>query len=733
MSLVRRDFLKCLGGTLTGGGLMGPDHASASNPGDAAECSDQAQAMLVDLTLCVGCRLCEYACKTENDNHPGPIESYDDPSVFTEQRALGTEDFTVINAWQPQAGDQKLYTKRACMHCLEPACVSACIVGALRKQPHGPVTYDAWKCIGCRYCMIACPFGVPTYSFNDPLTPEVRKCEFCKARTSKGQLPACVEICPRETMVFGKRGELLELARRRIKEQPDTYVDHIYGEHEVGGTSVMYLSPVPFSELGFLELGDQAPSSRTETIQHSVFKYGLPPLLLYGLLGGAMYLTKNRPQPLTIHAKPTCESGHGCACAATARFEDIHDSCASDEGCGEDRPAHHHAPAPIPRKFLTPGVLVLLGLAFVGLLAAGYRFLFGLQASTNLDQAYPWGLWIGIDVASGVALAAGGFTTAALVHVFHREHFHAVSRPALLTAMLGYTFVALGLQADLGRYYNVWHPMIMWQGNSALFEVGMCVMCYLNVLYLEFTPMVCERLIAHRDRWPRLANLADYVNRKLDRVMFLLVIAGCVLSCLHQSSLGTLMVIAPTKLHPLWWSPWLPLLFLLSAFMVGFPMVIWESLFASWSMKLKPEMNVLSPLARYVPAFMGVYLGAKLLDIHDRGAWGYLLEGSIQSWSWLAEMGLGVCLPMLMMLVPRVRNNRNLIFLAASLIVLGVLWNRVNVFIVGYMPPFASEPYLPSLIEIAVTVGLISTLMLCYRLAVTFLPVIHTHQPQASS
>ncbi|QNN25494.1 Ni/Fe-hydrogenase cytochrome b subunit [Planctomycetales bacterium ZRK34] len=446
-----------------------------------------------------------------------------------------------------------------------------------------------------------------------------------------------------------------------------------------------------------------------------------------------MFLTKTRPQPLTVHGKPTCEDGHGCACAATAPLEAVHDFSVSDRDFDEDHHAHHEAPAPIGHKFLTPGVMVLLGLAFTGLLAAGYRFLFGLEASTNLDQAYPWGVWIGIDVASGVALAAGGFTTAALIHVFHREHYHAVSRPALLTAMLGYTFVALGLQADLGRFYNVWHPMIMWQGNSALFEVGMCVMCYLTVLYLEFTPIVCERLIMHRDRWPRLAELAAYVNAKLDKVMFLLVIAGCTLSCLHQSSLGTLMVIAPSKLHPLWWTPWLPLLFLLSAFMVGFPMVIWESLVASWSMKLKPEMNVLSPLARYVPVFMGIYLGAKLLDIHHRDAWGYIFEGSIQSWSWLAEMGLGVCLPMLMMMVPQVRRSRKLILIAASLIVLGVLWNRVNVFIIGFKPPYADHSYVPSFIELAVTVGLISTLILCYRLAVTYLPVIHTHQPRADS
>jgi Ni/Fe-hydrogenase subunit HybB-like protein len=238
--------------------------------------------------------------------------------------------------------------------------------------------------------------------------------------------------------------------------------------------------------------------------------------------------------------------------------------------------AHHdEAPMPVNRTLRTPGVMVLLALTLTGLAFGLYRFIFGIGAATNLDQQHPWGLWIAIDVASGVALAAGGFTSAFLTHILHREKYHAVARPALLTAMLGYTFVCLGLQADLGRYYNVWHPMIMWQGNSVLFEVGMCVMCYLSVLYLEFAPVACERVIQEEKRFPRLARLARFVSGQLDRIMFLLVIAGCALSCLHQSSLGNLMVIAPSKLHPLWWTPLSPALFLMSAIAVGFPMVIW--------------------------------------------------------------------------------------------------------------------------------------------------------------
>jgi Ni/Fe-hydrogenase subunit HybB-like protein len=391
---------------------------------------------------------------------------------------------------------------------------------------------------------------------------------------------------------------------------------------------------------------------------------------------------------------------------------------------GGDHDTHSHRPAPAGGPLLTPGVLVLLGLCAVGVGFAAYRFIFGLSASTNLDQQHPWGLWIAVDVASGVALAAGGFTTAALAHVFNRHHYHSIARPALLTALLGYTFVALGLQVDLGRYYNVWHPLVMWQGNSVLFEVAICVVCYLTVLYLEFTPIVCERFADAGKRFPRLSRMATFVRRRLEKILFLLVIAGCVLSCLHQSSLGTLMVIAPTKLHPLWWTPILPLLFLLSAIAVGFPMVIWESLVASWSLKLKPETNVLGPLARYIPVFLGIYLAVKLGDMAWRRTYVYLDDWSPQSICWLIEVAAGVVAPLIILLSRRARQSPWMLFAAACLVVFGVLFNRVNVFLVGYSPPFASKTYVPSISEFAVTIGLIAGLMLCYRLMVTYLPVI---------
>jgi Ni/Fe-hydrogenase subunit HybB-like protein len=396
---------------------------------------------------------------------------------------------------------------------------------------------------------------------------------------------------------------------------------------------------------------------------------------------------------------------------------------------------------PVRNGFWTPGASVLLALALMAGLIAIYRFFYGLSAVTNLDQEHPWGIWIAIDVATGVALAAGGFTTAAaLTHIFHRKRYEVLVRPALLTAMLGYTFVALGLLVDLGRYYNIWHPIVpsMWQGNSVLFEVGICVVVYLHVLYIEFMPVVCERFIG-RVRLPgRLASLNGFadkalrlVDRTLSKVMFLFIIAGVVLSCMHQSSLGGLMLIAPYKVHPLWYTPILPFLFLLSAISVGFPMVIFESILASKSFGRKPEMEVLTPLAKLVIFTLGMYLIARISDLLIREAYVHLAGGGVVTWMFMLELAGGGLLPLALLLSAKVRRSPNLLLLASTLIVLGVAVNRINVFLVAYQPPFATKAYFPAMAEILFTVGMVAALMLIYRAAVTLLPILpldHPHQ-----
>ncbi len=390
----------------------------------------------------------------------------------------------------------------------------------------------------------------------------------------------------------------------------------------------------------------------------------------------------------------------------------------------------------IPRtrpRFFTPGVWVVTAVAIIGAAALAARFVVGLGAVTNLSDAYPWGLWIAIDVACGVALAAGGFTTAFVAHLLHREQFHPLVRPALLTAMIGYTFVALGVMTDLGRFWAMWHVMLpwMWQGNSVLFEVAICVMTYLTVLYIEFLPIVCERFIG-RVRLPgplaRLDRSVDRMLRVLDaglgRVMTVFIILGVVLSCMHQSSLGTLMVIAGPKLHPLWQSPMLPMFFLLSAFAVGFSMVIFESLLASRSLGLEPEIDALARLASFIPVLLGIYAAAKVIDLLNRGAVGSLVQPTPAAGLFMLEFIGGVVLPFALLMRQRLRHSPRGLLTAASLVIFGVIANRLNVFLLAYTPTIEGERYYPAFAEVAVTAGFIAMIVLIYRFIVLNFPVI---------
>jgi Ni/Fe-hydrogenase subunit HybB-like protein len=398
-----------------------------------------------------------------------------------------------------------------------------------------------------------------------------------------------------------------------------------------------------------------------------------------------------------------------------------------------------HKASPLNRKFWTPGVLVMLVFMIAGAVSIIARFTGGIGYVTNLTNARPWGLWVGVDVATGVALAAGGFTTAALAHLLGRHHYEAITRPALLTAALGYTFVVLGLLVDIGRSWAIWKPIFNWNQHSALFEVAMCVMVYLHVLYIEFIPIVAEQfkdrvnlpgpLSVFNGLIEMILKLADAI---LDKIMWIFIILGIVLSCMHQSSLGTLMMIAPTKLHPLWYTPIMPLLFLTSAFAVGYPMVVFETTIVTSSFKLDSEMNILAPLTRITIFLLGFYMFLKLGDMFVRGTYVYLLDGTHQTNSFIVEMLFGVMVPWVMLLFEKVRNSRRSVFIAASLIVFGVVLNRINVFIVGYKPPLTDNGYFPAFGEILVTLGLIATLMFVYRIAVTYLPVLQAPKEVSS-
>lgn len=298
VSVSRRDFLREAGLAGLAGSAVGllPGRAIAS---EAREISDDLMGVLVDITKCIGCRRCEAACNEANGFEILTDQMLEDTSVFEEHRRPGPHSYTTINRY-PRRGEgaeaEPIFVKANCFHCNDPACVSACLVGAFQKLDDGPVVYDAWKCMGCRYCMVACPFQIPAYEYDNVLTPQVRKCTLCsnEGNPYRGGVPACVQTCPKEVMTYGKRSEVLAWAHEQIGLYPDVYSDHIYGEHEAGGTSWLYLGPkgYSFEELGFVGLGSSPPPMRTERIQHGIFKYFIPPLTLYGLLGACMWVSR---------------------------------------------------------------------------------------------------------------------------------------------------------------------------------------------------------------------------------------------------------------------------------------------------------------------------------------------------------------------------------------------------------------------------------------------------------
>ena len=214
--------------------------------------------VLVDLTRCIGCRSCEAACNKEQ-NLPAPNKPFDDKSVFDEtfhggkqKRRPDENAYTVVNRYDAESASKPVYRKVQCNHCSEPACLSSCFVNAYTKTPEGAVVYNSKVCVGCRNCMIACPFNIPGYSYSSAFDPVVKKCIFChETRLKNGLPPACVEICPQEALTFGKRKELVKIGHQRIQTHPGRYVNHLYGEKELGGTHWMYLSSVPFEEVGF--------------------------------------------------------------------------------------------------------------------------------------------------------------------------------------------------------------------------------------------------------------------------------------------------------------------------------------------------------------------------------------------------------------------------------------------------------------------------------------------------
>jgi len=345
-----------------------------------------------------------------------------------------------------------------------------------------------------------------------------------------------------------------------------------------------------------------------------------------------------------------------------------------------------------------------------GAYATVVRFAGGLGASTHLSDAFPWGLWIGFDVLVGVGLAAGGFVIAATVHVFRLEKYEPIARPTILTAFLGYTLVVVALMFDLGRPYRIWHPLVMWNPHSVMFEVGWCVTLYTTVLFLEFLPLVLEKF-----GWQRPL-------RFLHSAYVPLVIVGVLLSTLHQSSLGTLYVIAPDKLHGLWYTPLMPVFFFLSAIAAGLAMTIFESFMSQRAFGKRLEPPLLQGLARASVVVLLLYAVWKAEDLLVRGNLALVFQVTPESVLFWGEIALGVLLPLVLYALPRVRRSESGLFFASVLTIMGFVINRLNVAVTG-MTASSGVHYVPSWMELVVTLSIVALGFVLFGLAVKHLPV----------
>jgi Ni/Fe-hydrogenase subunit HybB-like protein len=372
------------------------------------------------------------------------------------------------------------------------------------------------------------------------------------------------------------------------------------------------------------------------------------------------------------------------------------------------------------RLRISPFVLVLLALMGIAFVVAMVRYAVGIGAISNLSYSYPWGLWISFDLFTGVAISSGAFLMAAVVYIFELKEFRPLLRPSVLTGFLGYMMVVIALLVDLGHPERIWYMMIHWNHTSVLLEIGICVMSYLAVLAIEFAPVVFEGL-----KWQKFAHF-------IHRFIMPFVILGVVLSTLHQSSLGSLLLIQPAKLHPLWWTPILPLLFFISAITIGLSMIILESTLSARYFHRGLETHLLEKLARAIPIVLGIYMAIKFGQLAFAGDLKTLFTGGLMSFLFWTEILVGAVLPLVLFSFKKVRQSPKGLFYGAIAVLLGMILNRFNVswFAVKhpdpltYLPTFMSNVrYVPSLPEVAISLGIFSAGILAFGLAVKYLPV----------
>ncbi len=411
------------------------------------------------------------------------------------------------------------------------------------------------------------------------------------------------------------------------------------------------------------------------------------------------------------------------------------------------------------------GTLLLMLLAALGFVLAMYRFLSGIGAVSNLNQGYPWGFWIGADVLAGIALAAGGFVVAGLMHMFGGERYHPLVRPTILTAFLGYLLFILALLVDVGRPWSIWHMMIYWHHESPMFEVGWCVMMYTTILFLEFLPVVFERfrleylygIWLNLTPWVAIALLVTFAFAMTHSLPWVLAIgavlvgfellvrlgaihrdprmptmvlmAGIMFSVMHQSSLGSLFLIVPHKLNAIWYSPILPLMFLVTAVAAGVAMVIVESTASAWYFGREVEVRLLQDVGHVLCWAIFGTLALRAADLVLRGVGTELLVITPQSIAFWIEIMVGFVIPLAILLTPVFAESARWLLVASIMVIVGLVLNRMNVAVVGITAPYSST-YYPFWMEVGITTGIVAGGVLAYLAICSNFPVFSPAHPR---
>lgn len=378
---------------------------------------------------------------------------------------------------------------------------------------------------------------------------------------------------------------------------------------------------------------------------------------------------------------------------------------------------------PVGGPLLTKPFIVLGAIFALGMLLIIWRLLMGLGAATALNDGYPWGLWIAFDVVVGTALATGGYSIAILVYILNRGRYHPLVRSALLTSALGYTLGGIGVMIDLGRFWNTYKlPVLFWQWNlhSVLLEVALCIMLYTFVLWLELSPVFLEKWRESGNK--RLKSFAVKVSSKLERALPWLIALGLLLPTMHQSSLGSLMILSGPKLHPLWQTPLLPLLFLLSCIGIGYSVVVIESALSSLAFKRPRETRTLASLSGAMVTVLLLYMLVRIVDLAARGRLSLLLNLDRYSFLFIAEMAL-FALAVVRLLMKEQQRNLGFLFRTAMIIILAGGLYRFSTFLIAFNPG-GGFTYFPALTEFLITIGLIAGEIMVYILMVKKFPIL---------